>query len=423
MNDMPQDATAGTVIIGAGQAAAQCAASLRRAGYDAPITMVGEESHPPYQRPPLSKAYLLGESGADHLWLQTPETWAGQRVELRLRVRAEAIDRSAKTVQLSDGSRLSYASLVLATGARVRPLPVKGADHAKVRYLRTLDDVDALRADFEPGKRIAVIGGGYIGLEAASAAKKLGADVVVIEAQERLLARVAAPALSAFYLDAHQKRGVEVRLSAQVEAIKTGLMGGLKGVRLAGGETVQADSILVGIGVLPNLELAAEAGLATGNGIGVDAECRTSDPDIFAIGDCAFQHHWLYERELRLESVPNAIEQGKHAAAAIAGGKPPRHEPPWFWSDQFDLKLQSAGLVFGGEMTVTRKEAGEDRIAFFHFTDGVLTAADAVNDPPAFMAAKMMIAAKARPDANALADPASPLKSVMTAALAAAKGG
>jgi 3-phenylpropionate/trans-cinnamate dioxygenase ferredoxin reductase subunit len=411
------DVSETVLIIGAGQAGAQCAASLRRNGYEGRIVMTGEEAHPPYQRPPLSKGYLLGELESDHLWLQTPETWAEQKVELRTSARAEKIDREAKAVLFADGSREGYDHLVLSTGARVRELPLDGG-WLPIRYLRSLDDVDVLRSDFAPGKRIAVIGGGYIGLEAASAAKKSGAEVVVIEAMDRLLARVAAPALSDFYRKAHESRGVEVRLDAMVEGLAKGMLGGVNGLKLKGGESVKCDSVLVGIGVLPNDELASEAGLRTNNGVLVDAQCRTADKSVYAIGDVARQRHWLYDHDLRLESVPNAIEQGKHAAAAIAGVAAPRDEVPWFWSDQFDLKLQSAGLVFGGEETVVRDYGDPNKLALFHFTDGVLTAADAVNDPQAFMAAKMMIAKGARPDAAALADPEAVLKEVMKAALA-----
>ena len=406
------------LIIGAGQAGAQCAASLRRFGHQGEIILAGEENHPPYQRPPLSKAYLLGEEEAEHLWLQAPDSWRNEKVELRTGVRAERIDREARIVHFEDGDALEYGQLVIAAGSRVRPLPVEGADREGVRYLRTIDDVDQLKDDFAPGKRIAVIGGGYIGLEAAAAAKKRGAEPVVVEMMDRLLARVAAHALSDFYLAAHERRGVEVRLDTLVEKIGSPLLGKGLFVQVEGGEKIPCDSILVGIGVIPNVELAEEAGLDCPNGIAVDAQCRTADPSIFAIGDCAYQRHWLYGQDLRLESVPNAIEQAKHAAAAITGAPAPKPEPPWFWSDQFDLKLQSAGLVFGGEESLVRGSPDAEAFALFHFTDGRLTAADAINDPPSFMAAKMMIAQGKTPDRDALVDPDTPMKDVMKAALA-----
>ena len=407
------------VIIGAGQAGGQCAATLRRNGWTGRIVLAGSEPHPPYQRPPLSKTYLSGEIDESRLWLQPPETWADQNVELRLGVTATGIDRSARQVSFDDGSQDAYDHLVLATGSRVRPLPVPGAELAGLRYLRTIADVDALKADFAPGKRIAIIGGGYIGLEAASVARKLGAEPVVIEAMDRLLARVAVPELSAFYLDAHRTRGVTVELGAQVAAL-SGEQTTVTGVRLADGREIACDSVLVGIGILPNQELAASAGLTTGNGIAIDAECRTSDSAIFAIGDCAEQKNWLTGTRLRLESVPNALDQAKHAAAAICGTPAPKPEVPWFWSDQFELKLQTAGLIGQHDTTIRRRAADSaaGHFSLFHLKNGVLIAADCVNDAHGFMAAKMMIAQRASPDLDDLANPDVPMKDVMKAALA-----
>ena len=414
------------IIIGAGQAGGQCAASLRRNGWTGRILMAGSEAHPPYQRPPLSKAYLSGEIGEDRLWLQPPETWAAQNVDLRTGVTATAIDREARRVSFDDGRVEPYDHLVLATGSRVRTLPVPGADTDGVRYLRTIADVDLLKADFAPGKRIAIIGGGYIGLEAASVAKKLGAEPVVIEAMDRLLARVAVPELSQFYLDAHRDHGVTVELGAQVAEIVTkggGLLGGkksVKAVKLADGRQIACDSALVGIGILPNQELAAEAGIQTGNGIEVDAQCRTSDPAIFAIGDCAEQENWLTGTRLRLESVPNALDQAKHAAAAICGSPAPKPEVPWFWSDQYHLKLQTAGLIGTQDRTIQRRSSADTEdghFSLFHLKDGVIIAADCVNDAHGFMAAKMMIAQRASPNPDDLANPEISMKDVMKAAL------
>lgn len=413
------------IILGAGQAGGQCAASLRRLGWTGRIVLAGAEPHPPYQRPPLSKAYLSGEMDETRLWLQPPEIWAEQDVDLRLGVTATAVDREAKTVTFDDGRTERYDRLVFATGSQVRRLNVRGAAKTKnIRYLRTIADVDALKADFAPGKRIVIIGGGYIGLEAASVARKLGAEPVVLEAMDRLLARVAVPELSQFYLEAHRARGVTVELNALVAEIvgKGGLFGGmksLKSVKLGDDREIECDSVLVGIGILPCQALAAKAGLATGNGIAVDAECRTSDPNIFAIGDCAEQENWLTGTRVRLESVPNALDQAKHAAAAICGAPPPKPEVPWFWSDQFDLKLQTAGLIGQQDLTLQRRPAdpGEGHFSLFHLKDGVLIAADCVNDAHGFMAAKAMIAARAKPDVDALVDPKVPMKDVMKAAL------
>lgn len=413
------------IILGAGQAGGQCAASLRRSGFEGRIILVGEEPHPPYQRPPLSKTYLSGEIDGSRLWLQPPETWTEQGVELRLSSRAKRIDPDRKLVVFSNGREDTYTHLVIATGSRVRPLPVPGAELDGVRYLRSIADVDKLKADVQPGKRIAIIGGGYIGLEAASVASKLGATPIVIEAMDRLLARVAVPEVSDFYRQAHEARGISIRLDAQVAALKpkAGLFSRGKTVtrvELNTGEKIACDSVLVGIGVMPNQELAAACGLDTGNGILVDDQCRTRDPSIFAIGDCAEQHNWLTDTRLRLESVPNALDQAKRAAAAICAAPAPKPEVPWFWSDQFDLKLQTAGLIGAQDTTITRAGDTETPRSFFHLADGVLIAADCINDPQSFMAAKLMIEKRARPDPARLADPAIAMKDVMKAALAGA---
>jgi 3-phenylpropionate/trans-cinnamate dioxygenase ferredoxin reductase subunit len=406
------------IIIGAGQAGGQCAASLRRMGWPGRIVLVGAEPHPPYQRPPLSKAYLSGEMDEPRLWLQPPETWAEQDVELRLGTEVTKIDRTQQLATFSDGQTEQYDYLVLATGSRVRPLPVPGADLRGVRYLRTIADVDQLRTDFAPEKRVAIIGGGYIGLEAAAVARRLGATPIIVEAMDRLLARVAVPELSTYYQAAHEARGVACHTSAMVDGL-TGKDGAVASVRFVDGRQIACDSVLIGIGVMPNQEIAESSGLDVDNGITVDHACRTTDPRVFAIGDCCEQFNWLYERRMRLESVPNALEQAKHAAAEICGQPPPRPEVPWFWSDQYDLKLQSAGVSGGADKTVARGEQTDDRFALFHFQDGVLIATDAINDPPSFMAAKMMIAARSRPDPLAIANPDIPLKTIMKAALAA----
>ncbi len=411
------------IILGAGQAGGQCAASLRRSGFEGRIILVGDEPHPPYQRPPLSKTYLSGEIDESRLWLQPPETWAEQDVDLRLSTRAKRIDPDRKLVIFSNGREESYSHLVIATGSRVRPLPVPGADLDGVRYLRSIADVDKLKADVQPGKRIAIIGGGYIGLEAASVASKLGATPIVIEAMDRLLARVAVPEVSEFYRQAHETRGISIRLDAQVASLesKSGLFSQSKRVsrvKLKNGEKIACDSVLVGIGVLPNQEIAATCGLDTNNGIVIDGQCRTSDPGIYAIGDCAEQHNWLTDTRLRLESVPNALDQAKRAAASICGATAPKPEVPWFWSDQYDLKLQTAGLIGTQDCTITRAGDAETPRSFFHLADGVLIAADCINDPQSFMAAKMMIQKRAKPDPIALADPDVAMKDVMKTALA-----
>lgn len=403
------------VIIGAGQAGGQCALSLRRNGFDGRIIMVGDEPHPPYQRPPLSKAYLSGEIGEDRLWVQTPQAWDEQKVDMRTGLRALSIDRDGQRVTFDDGTSQTYDHLVFATGSRVRELPVEGADLDGVRYLRNIADVDALKAEVRPGRRIAIIGGGYIGLEAASVASKLGAEPVVIEAMPRLLARVAPEALSSFYLEAHQKRGVQVRLDSQVRRL-LGDAGRVRAVELAVGTEIACDSALVGIGVLPNIELARDAGIGCDNGILVDEKGQTSADRIYAIGDCCSQHNWLAGQRMRLESVPNALEQGKLVAAAICGQPLPRREVPWFWSDQFDLKLQTAGLMQAANSSVVRQGDNPDQIAIFHLRDEVLVAADCVNDPQSFMASKMMIMKGAKPGPDDLANTEVLMKDIMKAA-------
>lgn len=403
------------LIIGAGQAGGQCALSLRRNGFDGKILMIGDEPHPPYQRPPLSKAYLSGEIGEDRLWVQTPQAWHEQKVEMRTGLRATAINREEQIVAFADGSSHSYDHLVFATGSRVRALPVDGSGLHGVRYLRNIADVDSLKSDVRPGRRIAIIGGGYIGLEAASVASKLGANAVVIEAMPRLLARVAPEELSAFYLDAHNRRGVDVHLDSQVSRL-IGVDGRVSAVELSNGNRIECDSVLVGIGVLPNVELAAEIGVECDNGILVDESGTSSIPDIYAIGDCCNQHNWLSRTRMRLESVPNALEQGKLVAATICGSPPPKREVPWFWSDQFDLKLQTAGLLGGADTRIVRRSDNQDQIAIFHLREGVLIAADCVNDPQSFMASKMMIMKEAKPDQADLADTQIMMKDIMKAA-------
>lgn len=403
------------IVIGAGQAGQSVVTTLRARGFDGQITLIGEEPVPPYQRPPLSKAYLSGEIGEDRLWVQTPQAWDEQKVDMRTGLRALAIDRDGKSVTFDDGSSQAYDHLVFATGSRVRELPVDGADLDGVRYLRNIADVDALKAEVRTGRRIAIIGGGYIGLEAASVASKLGAEPVVIEAMPRLLARVAPEALSSFYLEAHQKRGVQVRLDSQVRRL-LGDAGRVRAVELADGTEIACDSALVGIGVLPNIELARDAGIECDNGILVDEKGQTSADGIYAIGDCCNQHNWLAGQRMRLESVPNALEQGKLVAAAICSQPLPRREVPWFWSDQFDLKLQTAGLMQAANGSVIRQGDNPDQITIFHLRDEVLVAADCVNDPQSFMASKMMIMKGAKPSPDDLANTEVLMKDIMKAA-------
>ena len=400
--------SAHTVILGAGQAAAQTVASLRQEGYSGAITVVGEEPYPPYQRPPLSKAYLSGELPADRLFLRPEEFWSEVKCDLRLGVQAVAVDRAAKTVTLSQGAALPYTDLVFATGFRMRTLPLPGAELDGVLYLRGIADVDQLRPRMVAGQSIAVVGGGYIGLEVAAVARKLGLEVTVFEMADRVLARVASPALSAFYASEHARHGVRIVTGAQVKGFHRNGSGALTVDSSAG--PVLAHTVLVGAGILPNQELAQTAGVHCANGIVVDEYGRTSDPHIYAAGDCANLSCPYVPQRLRLESGQNAIDQAKHVAAAIAGKPKPYGEVPWFWSDQYDLKLQIAGVGLPGDVHVVRGDVAARAFAVFHLRDGVIVAVEAVNAAPEYMMGRRLIANRAKVPPERLADRAIPMK-------------
>jgi 3-phenylpropionate/trans-cinnamate dioxygenase ferredoxin reductase subunit len=394
---------AGVVIVGAGHAGGTAAAQLRQYGYEGPITIVGDEPIAPYQRPPLSKAWLKGEADEEALMLRPLSFYAEHRIELILGVAATAIDRAARTVTLSDGRRLSYDWLILATGSRARPLPVPGADLAGVLVLRSAADAETLKAALGPGKRLVVIGGGYIGLEAAASGRALGAEVVVLEREDRILARVAAGALPQFFQAYHEARGVRFELSARTARF-VGEGGKLTGVELEDGRVLPCDEALVGIGNIPNDDLAREAGLACDSGIVVDLEARTSDPAIFAIGDVTHRPLPLYDRMFRLESVANALEQAKQAAAAIAGAPAPPHEVTWNWSDQYDIKLQMAGIAFDTDDLIVRGDPAAAKFAVFHLKGPRIQAVEAVNAPAEFMAGRILIGSQKPIDRAKLAD-------------------
>ena len=398
------------VIVGAGQAAAQAIASLRTEGYSGAIALVGDEPYPPYQRPPLSKAYLLGKLERDRLFLKPDQFYAEAGVELRLGVQATAIDRTARRLQLSDGSSVVYDKLLLATGTRVRRIRMPGADLAGVHYLRSISDVDLLRPALVPGKRLAVIGGGYIGLEVAAVAIKLGLEVTVFEALERLMARAVSPVLSEFYLAEHRAAGVKIHLNTGVE----GFVGDerLRAVR-AGGAEHAAELALVGIGVLPNVEIAAAAGLTCDDGVVVDRYCTSiDDPEIFAAGDCT-RHYGRDGALLRLECVQNAIDQAKHAALAMLGRPTPYSEVPWFWSDQYDLKMQIAGLARPGDDLVLRGDPAARKFAVFHLRKGLVAAVEAVNAAPEYIVGRKLVTEAAPVSAERLADTAISMKHIV----------
>ena len=408
----------GVVIVGAGHAGGSVAALLRQYDYAGPITLVGEEPIHPYQRPPLSKAWLKGEADAESLLLRPERFYAENEITLHLCVRVARIDRDAKAVVFEGGETLPYTNLILATGARARRIPLPGLDLNGVLELRTAADADRLKAALGPGKRLAVIGGGYIGLEAAASARALGAEAVVIEREPRVLARVACEALSTFFQDYHRAKGVSFILNAGVDAIE-GADGRAVGVRLNSGELIVTDAVLVGVGAVPNQELAEAAGVACDNGIVVDLSARTSDPDIFAIGDCTRRPMPLYDGRMhRLESVPNALEQAKQAAAAITGRAPPPGETPWFWSDQYDLKLQIAGLPFDATQVLIRGDPhalpeGGAKFAVFHLDgENRVRAVEAINAGPEFMAGRQLIASRKPVAPDKLSDMSVSMKEV-----------
>jgi len=378
------------VIVGAGQAAAQAAASLRGAGYDGGLVVVGDEPHPPYQRPPLSKKHLAGELAGDRLALKADAFWAEAGIEMRLAAPAAAIDVPGRRLALADGTRLPYARLLLATGSRPRRLALPGMELMGVHVLRSRDDVERFGDEMRPGARLAIVGGGYIGLEVAATARERGLDVTVIEAADRLLGRVVAPAVSAFFHALHAVRGVAIRTGAGV----VGLEGRerVRGVRLADGTLVPADVVLVAAGGVPNEELAREAGLATADGILVDAATRTGAPDIFAAGDVARFPSRRYGRLVRLESVQNAIDQAKAAADAMLGGSPSYNPVPWFWSDQYDAKLQIAGLSAGHGAVEIEGDPAAGPFAVAYRDGARLLAVDTINWPRRHMEARRSLA-------------------------------
>ena len=399
-----------TVIAGAGQAGGQTAISLRQAGYGGRIVVCGAESASPYQRPPLSKKYLSGELARERVFLRPDSFYSRNDVELRLGSAVRAIDPEGRRAMLEDGGSIEFTDLVIATGSRPRRLDVPGAGLGNVFYLRTLQDVDAIRAELAPGRRLAVVGGGYIGLEVASTAKGLGLEVCVIEAADRLLGRVTAPEMSDYYARAHRARGVDVRLSAAVDAFEGGAR--VEGVR-CGADLVPADLVVIGIGVVPDVRLAESAGIACDDGIVVDERCATSAGHVYAVGDCTRHPNPILGRTLRLESVQNAIEQAKTAAANIAGAPSRYAQVPWFWSDQFDLKLQMVGISDGYDAVVQRGSMDADDFAMFYFEDGALIAVDAVNRPREFMACRKLVPERPRIDPARLADESIPMQEMV----------
>jgi 3-phenylpropionate/trans-cinnamate dioxygenase ferredoxin reductase component len=399
----------GTVVIaGAGHAAGQAVATLKQKKYAGRIVLLGDEPYLPYQRPPLSKKYLAGEMPAERLHFKPESFYAEPNIDVRLQTRIASIDRDSRRIGVTSGEEIAYDALILATGSRVRKLPVEGSDLAGVHYLRTIGDVDAIRAELAPGRRILIVGAGYIGLEVAAVCRQLGHDVTVIEMAERVMSRVVSPQVSDFYQNQHTMHGVTLRLSTGLGAFVGDDR--VTGVATTAGDTIAADLVVVGVGILPNTELAEAAGLPVDNGIVVDDRCRTSDAAIYAIGDCTSHPSSIYARRIRLESVHNALEQARTAAANICGEETRYSDVPWFWSDQYDLKLQIAGLSQGYEQAILRGEPGDAHFSCAYLRDEVLIAIDAINAPKDFMQAKPLIANRVRCDTRLLADASIPLR-------------
>ncbi|MDX1403492.1 MAG: FAD-dependent oxidoreductase [Woeseiaceae bacterium] len=401
------------VIAGAGHAAGQVIASLRQKKYAGEITLVGEEPWLPYQRPPLSKKFLAGELDAERLHFKPQSFYDDPKIVVKLDTRVDAIDRKARTLLVSGGDPIAYDRLVIATGARPRRLELPGSELDGIHYLRTIADVIAIRKALTAGSRLAIVGAGYIGLEVAAVARGLGADVTVVEMTERVMSRVVAAPVSDFYQQEHAAHGVNILLSEGV----TGFAGDGKvaAVELTSGEQLVADLVIVGIGIVPNTEIAAAAGLEVDDGIVVDDRCLSSDADIFAVGDCTRHPNDILGHRVRLESVHNALEQAKTAAANVCGEQLRYAQVPWFWSDQYDLKLQIAGLSQGYDQVVLRGDPKSRSFACCYLQQGRLIAVDAVNSPREFMQSKALIAAHAVIDPRKLADPDTPLKGLLPA--------
>ena len=399
------------VIVGGGQAAVQAIDTLRRKGFTGELVLIGDEAWLPYQRPPLSKKYLAGALERDRLLLRPQHFYESHTVETRLGRRVEEISRREQRLRLDDGSIVAYDALLISTGSRPRPLAAPGADLDGVYFLRTIADVERIRAEWAPGKRLVIVGGGYIGLEVAATARELGLEVTVLEMADRVMNRVVCPQLSAFYEAEHARHGVRILCNSRVRALAAAP--GSRRVRAVvteDGAEHPADVVVVGCGVLPADELAVAAGLVCENGVVVDDRCRTSDPMIYAAGDCTSHPSLRYGRRLRLESVDNAFEQGASAALNLLGHETVHDKVPWFWSDQYDLKLIIIGVCQGYDSVVMRGDPATHAFSACYLRGGELIAVDTINSPKDQMAARKLLAARARPNPDRLADPAVPLK-------------
>ena len=389
------------VIAGAGHAAGQLVTSLKQQKFAGQIVLVGDEPYLPYQRPPLSKNFLSGDMPAERLYVKPASFYEDPQVELRLETRISEIDRNRKTLKTNSGD-ISYDKLILALGSRVRRLTIEGADLDGVHYLRNIADVDGIHAELQNKKNAVIVGAGYIGLEVAAVIQQLGIDVTVVEMADRVMSRVVSPEISDFYQIEHTTQGVKLRLSTSITAFHGD--GRIDAVETADGELIPADFVVIGVGIVPNTELATHADIIVADGIVVNDQCQTNDPDIYAVGDCTSHPNSIYGRQLRLESVHNAVEQAKTAASNICGKETHYSQVPWFWSDQYDLKLQIAGLSTGYDDVVIRGNPADRSFACLYLKDGKLIATDAVNSPKEFVQSKALIAARTVVDRDKLAD-------------------
>ena len=406
---------ADVVIVGAGHGGAQCAIALRQNHFTGTVAMIGRENEPPYERPPLSKEYFAREKTFDRLYIRPLAFWEEKQIDLMLATEVTAIDPSAKVLTLSDGSTFGYGKLVWAAGGDPRKLPVPGGDLAGVHAVRTREDCDRLMGEIDGGvKNIVIIGGGYIGLEAAAVLTKLGCKVTLLEALPRILARVAGEELSAFYEKEHRDHGVDLRTSVVVDSF-TG-EGRVTGVKLGDGSVIPADAVIVGIGIVPAVAPLIAAGAEGSNGVAIDDHCRTSLPDVYAIGDCAlFAAEYADDFVMRVESVQNANDQGTCVAKAICGDPQPYHAFPWFWSNQYDLRLQTAGLSVGFDATVVRGKPEDRSFSVVYLKAGRVIALDCVNAVKDYVQGRKLVEARVSPEIAKLADAEVPLKELMPA--------
>jgi 3-phenylpropionate/trans-cinnamate dioxygenase ferredoxin reductase subunit len=401
------------LIVGAGHGGAQAALALRQHKYAGSVALLGDEPDPPYERPPLSKEYFSGEKSFERILIRPQAIWAERDIELQLLRRVVAVDPAEQNVVLSDGSRIGYGKLIWATGGAPRRLSCSGSDLMGVHNVRTRADADRMLAETPKVQNVVVIGGGYIGLEAAAVLAKLGKQVTVLEAMDRVLARVAGEPLSRFYEAEHRAHGVEIHLNAKMDCL-IGHDGWVTGVRMSDGSVLPADMVVVGIGIVPAVEPLIAAGAASGNGVEVDEFCQTSLPNIYAIGDCAIHANpFAGGQRIRLESVQNANDQAITAARQIAGDAAPFHAVPWFWSNQYDLKLQTIGLSLGYDEVVVRGQSAARSFTLVYLSKGKVLALDCVNSVKDYVQGKALVITQATPDKSVLANPEIPIKSLL----------